>query len=127
LNCAAGLDTPSSGAVLVDGHDLTTLRPDDLTRFRRSHIGFVFQAYNLIGHFTARENVRLPWALAGRAPDPAWEGHLLDLLGVADLADRLPGELSGARHSGSPSPALWSPGPPWCSRTSPPERWTRAP
>lgn len=97
LNCAAGLDTPSSGAVLVDGHDLTTLRPDDLTRFRRSHIGFVFQAYNLIGHFTARENVRLPWALAGRAPDPAWEGHLLDLLGVADLADRLPGELSGGQ------------------------------
>lgn len=97
LNCAAGLDTPSRGAVVVGGHDLTVLRPDDLTRFRREHVGFVFQAYNLIGHLTARENVRLPLALAGRPVDPAWESSLLDLLGVADLMDRLPGELSGGQ------------------------------
>lgn len=97
LNVAAGLDTPSHGSVLVASHDLTTLRPDDLTRFRREHIGFVFQAYNLIGHLTARENVRLPLLLSGRTPDPAWEASLLDLLGVGALADRLPGELSGGQ------------------------------
>lgn len=97
LNIAAGLDTPSRGSVLVAGHDLTTLRPDDLTRFRREHIGFVFQAYNLIGHLTARENVRLPLLLAGRAPEPAWEAHLLQFLGVDALMDRLPGELSGGQ------------------------------
>jgi putative ABC transport system ATP-binding protein len=97
LNCAAGLDTPSRGAVVVGGHDLTTLRPDDLTRFRRVHVGFVFQAYNLIGHLTARENVRLPLLLAGRPVDPAWESALLEFLGVPQLMDRLPGELSGGQ------------------------------
>lgn len=97
LNCAAGLDTPSRGSVVVGGHDLTTLRPDDLTRFRREHVGFVFQAYNLIGHLTARENVRLPLLLAGRAVDAAWEARLLEFLGVRQLMDRLPGELSGGQ------------------------------
>jgi putative ABC transport system ATP-binding protein len=97
LNCAAGLDTPTRGAVVVGGHDLTALRPDDLTRFRREHVGFVFQAYNLIGHLTARENVRLPLALAGRQVDPAWESALLEFLGVPELMDRLPGELSGGQ------------------------------
>ncbi|WP_258724666.1 ABC transporter ATP-binding protein [Cellulomonas sp. NS3] len=97
LNCAAGLDTPSRGSVVVGRHDLTTLRPDDLTRFRREHVGFVFQAYNLIGHLTARENVRLPLVLAGRQVDAAWEAALLDFLGVPHLVDRLPGELSGGQ------------------------------
>ncbi len=97
LNCAAGLDTPSRGSVVVGGHDLTTLRPDDLTRFRREHVGFVFQAYNLIGHLTARENVRLPLVLAGRPVDAAWESTLLEFLGVPHLMDRLPGELSGGQ------------------------------
>ncbi|GAB7189892.1 ABC transporter ATP-binding protein [Kineococcus sp. NUM-3379] len=97
LNCAAGLDTPTRGAVVVGGHDLTVLRPDDLTRFRREHVGFVFQAYNLIGHLTARENVRLPLALAGRDVDRAWESALLEFLGIGGLVERLPGELSGGQ------------------------------
>nr|WP_250445264.1 ABC transporter ATP-binding protein [Actinotalea sp. C106] len=97
LNCAAGLDSPGHGQVLVAGHDLTALRPDDLTRFRREHVGFVFQSYNLIGHLSVVENVRLPLVLAGRVPDPAWQADLLAFLGVAELADRLPGELSGGQ------------------------------
>ncbi|MFC8193103.1 ABC transporter ATP-binding protein [Cellulomonas sp. NPDC057328] len=97
LNCAAGLDTPTRGSVVVGGHDLTALRPDDLTRFRREHVGFVFQAYNLIGHLTARENVRLPLLLAGRRVDTAWESTLLEFLGVPHLMDRLPAELSGGQ------------------------------
>ena len=97
LNCAAGLDTPTRGAVVVGGHDLTALRPDDLTRFRREHVGFVFQAYNLIGHLTGLENVRLPLALAGRRVDPAWESALLEFLGVPELMDRLPEKLSGGQ------------------------------
>ncbi len=63
LNCAAGLDRPTSGHVVVGDVDLTTLRPDALTQFRRRHIGFVFQAYNLVGHLTVAQNVQLPLLL----------------------------------------------------------------
>ena len=97
LNVAAGLDTPSHGSVVVGGRELTSLRPDDLTRFRREHVGFVFQAYNLIGHLTARENVRLPLLLAGRQVVEVWEQQVLGFLGVEQLVDRLPGELSGGQ------------------------------
>ena len=63
--------------MLVGGHDIGRLSGDALTRFRREHIGFVFQAYNLIGHLTVRENIRLPLVLAGREPDPAWVAELV--------------------------------------------------
>lgn len=97
LNTAAGLDSPTHGQVVVAGHDITALRPDDLTRFRREHVGFVFQSYNLIGHLTVVENIGLPLLLAGRAPDPAWLRDLMAFLGVDALGDRLPGELSGGQ------------------------------
>ena len=63
LNCAAGLDRPTSGHVVVGDVDLTTIRPDALTQVRRRHIGFVFQAYNLVGHLTVAQNVQLPLLL----------------------------------------------------------------
>jgi len=97
LNCAAGLDTPTSGRVVVGGQDLTGLSPDALTRFRRDHIGFVFQAYNLVGHLTVAENVQLPMLLGGRTPDLRLQAQLLAALGLTGLEDRLPGHLSGGQ------------------------------
>jgi putative ABC transport system ATP-binding protein len=97
LNCAAGLDRPTSGAVVVGGYDISAFDDDDLTRFRRDHVGFVFQSYNLIGHLDVRDNVELPLVLGGRRADPAWTTHLVDRLGLAKLLDRLPGELSGGQ------------------------------
>ncbi|HYF71670.1 MAG TPA: ABC transporter ATP-binding protein [Nocardioides sp.] len=97
LNTAAGLDTPTSGQVLIGDVDISTMSADQLTRFRREHVGFVFQAYNLIGHLTVAENVQLPVRLSGREPDLARQAELLASVGLTGMADRLPGELSGGQ------------------------------
>src|SRR4029453_7251284 len=69
LHCLAGLDTPSSGTVAIAGAELTGMDDDQLTRLRRDHVGFVFQAYNLVPTLTLLENVTLPVQMAGRTPD----------------------------------------------------------
>lgn len=97
LHCAAGLDVPTSGRVIVGDRDISTLKPDDLTRFRRDHVGFVFQAYNLVPHLSVADNVRLPMILAGRDADPRWLEDLLDAVGLDGKAARRPGELSGGQ------------------------------
>jgi putative ABC transport system ATP-binding protein len=97
LNCAAGLEQPTSGRVVVGGHDISHLSRDDLTRFRREHIGFVFQAYNLIGHLDVLDNIELPSLLAGRPTDRAWLDHLVTTMDLGDLLDRLPAQLSGGQ------------------------------
>ncbi|NKY40957.1 ABC transporter ATP-binding protein, partial [Cellulomonas septica] len=97
LNCAAGLDVPTSGRVVIGGRDLTGLSADELTRFRRDHVGFVFQAYNLVGHLTVAENIQLPVLLAGRVPDLRWQAQLLAALGLHGVEERLPGHLSGGQ------------------------------
>lgn len=97
LNCAAGLDSPSQGRVVVGDVELSALSGDELTRFRREHVGFVFQAYNLLGHLTVAENIRLPLMLAGRRPDADWQQWLLESVGLAGKEDRLPSELSGGQ------------------------------
>lgn len=68
LNCAAGLATPTSGRVVIGSHDITRLSPDELTRFRPEHVGFVFQAYNLVPHLRVADNVALPMMPAGARP-----------------------------------------------------------
>ena len=97
LNCASGLDTPSSGRVVVAGKDITDLDADSLTKFRREHIGFVFQGYNLVRHLTVAENIRLPLTLAGRPADKRKLTTLLDAVGLTGMDSRLPGELSGGQ------------------------------
>jgi putative ABC transport system ATP-binding protein len=97
LNLAAGLDTPTAGRVIVGDTDITELSSDAVTRFRRRHIGFVFQAYNLLGHLTVGENIQLPMLLDGRRPDEQWQRALLDSVGLAGMTDRLPSELSGGQ------------------------------
>ncbi|GAA1942069.1 ABC transporter ATP-binding protein [Nocardioides hwasunensis] len=97
LNIAAGLDVPTSGTVAVGGHDLDTMSADALTRFRREHVGFVFQGYNLLPHLDVLSNIALPLVLAGRGLDAAWTAELLDLLGLTGTEHRRPGELSGGQ------------------------------
>ncbi|MGZ6734788.1 MAG: ABC transporter ATP-binding protein [Nocardioides sp.] len=97
LNCAAGLDNPTAGHVVIGGHEIDSFSSDALTRFRRQHIGFVFQAYNLVPHLSVRDNVRLPLMLAGREPDLAWETGIVEAVGLEGLEGRLPGELSGGQ------------------------------
>ncbi|HVD71120.1 MAG TPA: ABC transporter ATP-binding protein, partial [Actinomycetota bacterium] len=72
LHCMAGLDTPTSGNVLIGDVDLTTLSEKALTRLRRDKVGFVFQAFNLIPTLTASENITLPLDIAGRDVDRPW-------------------------------------------------------
>lgn len=97
LNIAAGLDAPTSGQVLIGDTDITGLSADNVTRFRRQRVGFVFQAYNLIGHLTVRENIQLPLLLDGRRADQVWQRTLMDSIGLSDLSDRYPRELSGGQ------------------------------
>jgi putative ABC transport system ATP-binding protein len=97
LNVAAGLDVPTRGQVVIGGTDTSSFSPDDLTRFRRDQVGFIFQSYNLIGHLDVRTNIELPLVLGGRTADRAWLAELVRTLGIAGLEDRLPGELSGGQ------------------------------
>ncbi|NYE38132.1 putative ABC transport system ATP-binding protein [Nocardioides cavernae] len=97
LNVAAGLDTPTRGTVVVGGHDLSTLSQDALTRFRRGHVGFVFQGYNLLPHLDVVSNIALPLVLAGRQLDAGWAAELVGRLGLTGLEQRRPGELSGGQ------------------------------
>jgi putative ABC transport system ATP-binding protein len=97
LNLAAGLDTPTSGQVVIGDTDITRLSADAVTRFRRRHVGFVFQSYNLIGHLTVGENIQLPMLLDGRRADEQWQQALIDSVGLGGMTDRLPTELSGGQ------------------------------
>lgn len=97
LNLAAGLDTASSGQVIIGDTDITNLSADAVTRFRRRQVGFVFQSYNLIGHLTVGENIRLPMLLDGRDPDEQWQQALIDSVGLTGMTQRLPSELSGGQ------------------------------
>lgn len=98
LQCAAGLDRPTRGRVLVAGQDLTGLNDNDLTLLRRRLIGFVFQAFNLVPALTAEQNVGLPLRLAGQRPDRAEVQRVLAAVGLADRARNRPSELSGGQQ-----------------------------
>ncbi|MFW2513462.1 ABC transporter ATP-binding protein [Demequina sp. SO4-13] len=97
LNVAAGLDQPSSGRVVIGDTDISHLSADNLTKFRRRRVGFIFQSYNLLPHLSVSENLRLPWWLDNQAPDPVREAELLATVGLQDMANRLPTELSGGQ------------------------------
>jgi putative ABC transport system ATP-binding protein len=97
LNVAAGLDTPTSGRIVIGDTDISRLSADKLTEFRRRKVGFIFQAYNLLPHLTVSENLRLPWWLDGKNPDPAREAELLAAVGLEGKGQRLPTELSGGQ------------------------------
>jgi len=95
LNILGGLDVPTSGTVHFFDHDLTAASERELTRFRREHVGFVFQFYNLIPSLTARENVALVTEIAERPMDPA---EALGLVGLTERLDHFPAQLSGGEQ-----------------------------
>ena len=98
MHCAAGLDEASAGHVFVGDVDLTTLKERALTELRRDRIGFVFQAFNLVPTLTARENIVLPAAIAGREPDAAWFDEVVDTVGLRDRLGHRPSEMSGGQQ-----------------------------
>lgn len=95
LNILGGLDVPSGGTAMWHDHDLTRSNEADLTRYRREHVGFVFQFYNLIPSLTARENVGLVTEMSGNpmAPEEA-----LELVGLGERLDHYPAQLSGGEQ-----------------------------
>ncbi|MEU0490389.1 ABC transporter ATP-binding protein [Nocardiopsis sp. NPDC006139] len=97
LHCAAGLDRPDGGQVLLGGRDLARMPERDLTRLRAGAFGFVFQDFNLLPSLTARENVELTARLSGRPPDASRRDALADLLDLRDRLDHRPAELSGGQ------------------------------
>jgi putative ABC transport system ATP-binding protein len=97
LNLIAGVDRPTSGTVVVGGIDLGKLGETGLARFRRDHIGFVFQFFYLLPNLTALENVLIPAQLKGNAV-PRQARELLGQLGIGEVADRYPARLSGGQQ-----------------------------
>ena len=98
MHCAAGLDDATSGRVFLGDVELTSLKEKHLTELRRDRIGFVFQAFNLVPTLTARENIELPSAIAGRRPDLAWFDEVIDTVGLRDRLGHRPSELSGGQQ-----------------------------
>jgi putative ABC transport system ATP-binding protein len=98
LHCIAGLDNLTSGQAFIGDADLSTLNDRQLTILRRDHVGFVFQAYNLLPTLNAYENLTLPMTLAGRKPDEKWLDRVIDTIGLRDRLNHLPAELSGGQQ-----------------------------
>jgi putative ABC transport system ATP-binding protein len=98
LHCLAGLDTVTSGTVVIDGVDITKLSRTGLTRLRGAKLGFVFQSYNLLPMLTAEENIRLTARMAGQRVDNAWFDVLVDALGLRARLRHRPSELSGGQQ-----------------------------
>jgi putative ABC transport system ATP-binding protein len=98
MHCAAGLDEPTSGTVLLGDVDLSGMGDDQLTALRRDRVGFVFQAFNLLPTLTALENIVLPLDLAGRRPDGRLMQTIVDAVGLRDRLNHRPSQLSGGQQ-----------------------------
>ena len=98
MHVLAGLDRPTSGAVIVDGAELNDLDDKGLTRLRRDKLGFIFQFFNLLPVLTAEENITLPLSIAGRKPDREWLDTLIRAVGLEDRLEHRPSELSGGQQ-----------------------------
>ncbi len=98
LHMLGGLDVPTSGKVTIDGIDISKMKPDELTIFRRRNIGFVFQNYNLLPLMNIWDNIVLPLKLDGICPDTQFISGLLSFLGLASKKYAMPGQLSGGQQ-----------------------------
>lgn len=98
LHMLGGLDRPTSGTVYVDGKNIFSLKPDELTIFRRRKIGFVFQNYNLVPVLNAYENIILPIELDGGTVDKEYISQVIGLLGLSEKLGNLPSQLSGGQQ-----------------------------
>ena len=98
LNMIGGLDVPTSGKVIVDGKDLSTLKDEQLTIFRRRKIGFIFQNYNLVPVLNVYENIVLPVELDGDQVDKNYMQEVVRMLGLEDKLNNMPNNLSGGQQ-----------------------------
>jgi putative ABC transport system ATP-binding protein len=98
MHILAGLDRPDGGTVTIDGTEITALDDNALTKLRRSHIGFIFQFFNLLPMLTAEENILLPLEIAGSRPDAAWHQEVMEKVGLTDRRTHRPAELSGGQQ-----------------------------
>jgi putative ABC transport system ATP-binding protein len=95
LNILGGMDTPSSGEIIVDGNEISQYNTKQLTTYRREDIGFVFQFYNLAQNLTALENIELAVQISKKPMNPE---KVLDLVGLSDRSDNFPAQLSGGEQ-----------------------------
>ncbi len=98
LHMLGGLDKPTDGKVIVDGHELAKMSDEQLAIFRRRNVGFVFQNYNLVPILSVYENIVLPIELDGNAVDKTFINEIIDTLGLGEKRDNLPNMLSGGQQ-----------------------------
>lgn len=98
LNCIGALDVPTSGVITIDGNNLFTMKEEERTIFRRRNIGFIFQSFQLVSELTVEQNIVFPLLLDYRKPKTSDVEELLELLGLTDRKNHLPGQLSGGQQ-----------------------------
>lgn len=98
LNMLGALDTPTSGSVFIDGKNTFAMKEKDLTIFRRQHIGFIFQAFNLIPELTVEQNMIFPLLLDRKRPNKRYLEELLSILNLTERRNHLPSQLSGGQQ-----------------------------
>ena len=98
LHILSGLDRPNSGRILVNGKDLCTYTDEQMSIFRRRHMGFVFQQYNLLEEYNVLTNICMPLKLDGQKPDSQFLDEITELLGLTDKLKKYPAELSGGEQ-----------------------------
>ena len=98
LHVMGGVDTVTNGKVIVDDRDITTLKDEEMSVFRRRKIGFVFQSYHLIPVLPVEENIQMPILLDHKKPDREYIDHVIEMLGLKDRRKHLPNQLSGGQQ-----------------------------
>lgn len=98
MHCMAGLDQPTSGKVMVEGLEVSSMNQRQLTRFRREQIGFIFQSFNLVPTLSAEENILLPLQIAKKPIDRAWFGKVVSVVGLQQRLSHRPSQLSGGQQ-----------------------------
>ncbi len=98
MHCLAGLDSLTAGSVHIGSVELSTLKDRELTELRRTAVGFIFQAYNLVPTLNALENITLPLLLGGSKGDQEWIDQVIDTVGLRDRLKHRPSELSGGQQ-----------------------------
>ena len=98
LHIIGGVDSPTSGKVIIENRDITSLKDEDMSVFRRRKIGFVFQAYHLIPVLTVEENIQMPVLLDYSKPDKEYMDYIMEMLGLENKRRSLPGQLSGGQQ-----------------------------
>lgn len=98
LHVMGGVDTVTNGKVIVVDRDITTLKDEEMSVFRRRKIGFVFQSYHLIPVLTVEENIQMPILLDHKKPDREYIDHVIEMLGLKDRRKHLPNQLSGGQQ-----------------------------